>query len=294
MELSWSLGAFSEHVASYVGSTARHPVSWVAGALSSCSWPILLWPLVSLTIAILVKYPIVRLHRTLDLMMAVVLGNLQEAQEALRRFRTVHTLIRGQLQKSSGCFAKGTNYAADDPVLKLWVLATLVDTSVITYERFNRTLTSREKCLFYKDARLLGELMGIPIEMLPKRIEDFNYFVKATLEGQTLAVTDITHRLARQVLRPNVSGVLRAFMPLIRFTTTGLLPERLREAYGFEWSPAQQATLDGMSWVIRLVRPILPSSICLMPQAGGGELVRLVIQTTRLGRNQRLHRHKQN
>ena len=234
--------------------------------------------------------PMARLHRTLDLMMAVVLGNRQDVQAALRRFEIAHSSIRGHLQKNSGYFTVGTNYTADDPPLKLWVHATLVDTSIITYERFNRTLTSKERSLFYKDTRLLGQLMGIPTDLLPQRIEDFDHYVKAMLEGQTLAVTDITHRLARQVLKPNVGVVPRACMQLIRFTTTGLLPERLREAYGFEWSWAQQETLDGMSWVIRLLRPIMPSSICLMPQAGGGKLVHWVIQTTRLGRSKRLRR----
>src|SRR5205823_891680 len=99
--------------------------------------------------------------------------------------------------------------------------------------------------------------------------------------GDTLTVTDTARALAWAVLDPPVGLVPRTGIRLMRFMTPGLLPPRLRAAYGLAWDPRRQFVLDTVSRGMRLIHPLLPDSIRLMPQAGGGRVVEWVIRAAR-------------
>ena len=48
----------------------------------------------------------------------------------------MHKRVRGELPREAGRFPAGTPFAADDPELLLWILATLVDSALMVYERY--------------------------------------------------------------------------------------------------------------------------------------------------------------
>ena len=48
----------------------------------------------------------------------------------------MHKRVRGELTEPAGRFPAGTPYAADDPALLLWILATLVDSGLLVYQRY--------------------------------------------------------------------------------------------------------------------------------------------------------------
>ena len=87
--------------------------------------------------------------------------------------------------------------------------------------------------------------------------------------------------LAQHILYPDLWIVPRTAGPIARFITAGLLPERLREAYGFEWNAGKQALLDQISRGSRLMIPLTPSWLRIVPHAGGGQLLDWVIQHQR-------------
>src|SRR3982751_1696462 len=80
--------------------------------------------------------PYERLSRTAQVMDAITFGSRAEADRLTRRVRAMHRRVRGELAEPVGRFPAGTPYAADDPELLLWVLACLVNSSLVVYERY--------------------------------------------------------------------------------------------------------------------------------------------------------------
>jgi uncharacterized protein (DUF2236 family) len=225
--------------------------------------------------------PLARLQRTMDLMNLVVFGDRREAGEALRRFHAVHGRIRGQITGDAGRFQAGTTYRADDPALKLWVLATLVDTSLLSYERFVRPLTGREREAFYAESYLLARLMGIPPSILPGTLDDLERYVAEMLSGDDLAVSETCRLLADAVLHPRTNPTASACATLLRFVTAGLLPERLRDEFGLPWDEQRQRALDALSATTRRLRPYAPAWLWQSPSIRPHGVLALLLRSAR-------------
>lgn len=221
--------------------------------------------------------PLARLFGTLDMMHSIVFDDRRRAQRVLKRFRVMHARVRGRLPYDAGCFSAGTLYRGDDPQLKLWVYATLIDTSLITYQRFVTALSAEERRSFYVDARRLAGLLGIPDTMMPPTLVAFRKYVAAMLTGDRLTVTPTAYRLAWSVLDPSVGPMQYACARLLRFVTAGLLPERLRYAFGLTWGPRQQRLLGAFSSATRQLRPVAPAWLWRSPQLDGASVARLLL-----------------
>lgn len=221
--------------------------------------------------------PLGRLFRTLELMHTLVFASRTRAEQALRRFHAVHARIHGHLALPAGPFPAGTAYSAGDPELKLWVHATLVDTSLMAYDRFVAPLSPDERAHYYADTCVLARMLGVPDRILPPTPGDFQDYTDGMLAGDTLTVTPGSRRLARSVLRPEgVGTALSASMRLIRLVTAGLLPERLRTMYGLEWGVGQQRRFDRFSRTTQILRPWMPAWVWRSPLLDGGLVRRLV------------------
>jgi uncharacterized protein (DUF2236 family) len=225
--------------------------------------------------------PLLRLERTMDLMLALVLGDQQQAREMLRRFHAAHVPIRGALAEEAGKYGAGTPYNAADPALRLWVLATLIDTTLLAYERFVAPLTPGDRTRFYADSLVFARRMGLGAGVMPPTLEEFRGYMDGMLHGDTLVVNATARELAQAVLHPHVSLVPRTGIRVAGFVAAGLLPPWMRAAYGLPWNARRQRALDQLSWTLRTVHPILPKAIRLMPQAGGSGLVDWAIHSGR-------------
>ena len=60
-----------------------------------------------------------------------------------------------------GRFPAGTPWAADDPELLLWIIACLVDSAVLVYERYVTRLSRAERDAYWHDYRIVGRLFGL-------------------------------------------------------------------------------------------------------------------------------------
>lgn len=225
--------------------------------------------------------PLLRLERTMDLMLALVLGNQQQAREMLRRFHAAHVPIRGALAEDAGRYAAGTAYNAADPALRLWVLATLIDTTLLAYEQFVAPLTAREHEAFYADSLVFARRMGLGAGVMPPTLAAFGAYMDTMLHSDALVVSATTRDLAQAVLHPNVGLVPRTGIRVAGFVAAGLLPPRLRAAYGLPWDARRQRALDLLSRTLRTIHPVLPRALRLMPQAGGSGLVDWAIHSGR-------------
>jgi len=92
------------------------------------------------------------------------------------------------------------------------------------------------------------------------------------LGGDELLVTDWARERARAiVLEPPVPWLARPLLETINFVTIGLLPDRIREQYGFSPLPPalvrKALVAGGAEYVKRAVIPFLPARLRLVPAA---------------------------
>ena len=207
--------------------------------------------------------PYERLERTARVLGLIGFGDKAQAQRATRRVRAVHRTVRGELRESAGRFPAGTPYAADDPALMLWIVATLVDSGLVVYERYVRSLSRAERDAYWQDYKVIGREFGLADGDMPDAIEDLQDYVREMVTGPDLHVTDEARELALKiVMRPPVPLHARPLLELANFVTVGLLPARLRRMYGLSWDPARAIALrGGAEYAKRLVVPLLPDRL---------------------------------
>src|SRR5687768_375664 len=134
--------------------------------------------------------PYERLARTAKVIDTITFGERAEAERMTRRVRAMHRRVRGVLGERAGRFPAGTPYAADDPALLLWILATLADSSLGAYERYVAPLTRDERDAYWQDYKVIGRLFALHDEEMPEEIEDFDLYMAEMIEGDTLYVSD--------------------------------------------------------------------------------------------------------
>lgn len=211
--------------------------------------------------------PYERLNRTAQVMNAIGFGTREEADRLTRRVRAMHRRVGGELTEPAGRFPAGTPYAADDPALLLWILATLVDSAMVVYPRYVRALSRDERDALWRDYRVVGNLFGLRDSQMPATIEDFDAYMHDMLTGDVLHVTPEARELGVQiVMRPPVPLPFKPLLELVNQITIGLLPADIRRGFGFSWDPARQAALlGGAEYLKRVVVPLLPEKLRMIP-----------------------------
>lgn len=207
--------------------------------------------------------PYERLHRTAEAVNLVVFGPRAEAERVTKIVRGVHKTIRGELAEPAGRFPAGTPYAADDPALLLWILATLVDSGLTVYQRYVRGLTRDERDAYWQDYRVFGRMFGLRERDMPATIEAFDAYLRGMLTGGDLHVGPEAREVAVDiVMRPPVPLHVRPLLELANFVTVGLLPREIRRLYGFSWDPARGLALrGGAEYAKRVLVPLLPGRL---------------------------------
>jgi uncharacterized protein (DUF2236 family) len=186
-----------------------------------------------------------RLLRTLRPMYAIAFGTPQQGRAAAERVNALHEEVRGD------------GYRATDPELLAWVLATLIDSSLLVHDRFVRPLQAEEAEQYYRDMLRVGELLRVPPGALPAGLDGFRDDLDSMVAA--LEVSDVARAIAHQLFQPLPgSGPL---LPLAREVTAGLLPRRLRRQYGFQWGPVRAALLETTSATSRGLLPLVPPKL---------------------------------
>jgi uncharacterized protein (DUF2236 family) len=206
--------------------------------------------------------PFARLRRTFDSVHAMVFGTRDEALDAALTLWGVHGRVKGESADGRG---RNVRYSARDPKLLLWVLATLVDTSLRTYEMIFAPLTPRERTSFYGDAKIFARLCGLEPDELPATLEDFDRNVAGMLDGPELHVTDTAKEIAAALFAG--PPLLRLFAPGNYVLAAGMLPPTLRDQFELSWSwPVRSTFYSGIA-AVRLLTPYLPDVLRTIPSA---------------------------
>jgi uncharacterized protein (DUF2236 family) len=211
--------------------------------------------------------PYARLQRTARVIDLIIWGSRADADAATAAVRRVHATKRGTLPETVGIFEAGTPWAADDPALLLWIIATLADSAWVVYERYVEPLSRADKDAYWRDMTILGELFGLHHEEMPQTSLALERYVQEMLDGDVLFVSDQARELGTQiVLHPPVPLLAKPLLELANFITVGLLPSRIRRQYRLGWDPLRAVTLRvGAQYTRRLLIPLLPGRVRYRP-----------------------------
>lgn len=216
--------------------------------------------------------PYTRLARTAEVLSLITFGPRQEADRITRRVRAMHGTVRGRLPDAVGPFAAGTPYHADDPRLLMWILYTLIDSSILVYQTYVGRLTRDEQAGLWEEYRIIGELFGLAPGEMPATFAELQAYGQDMLAGDQLIVGDWARRRARQiVLEPPVPNLARPLLETVNFITVALLPDVIRRQYGFAPLPPavvrRAMVRGGALYVRRGLLPFLPTRIRRVPAA---------------------------
>jgi uncharacterized protein (DUF2236 family) len=234
--------------------------------------------------------PWARLAATLKSYLRIVYGTGATARAEIDRLNALHRTVRGDVSDPVARSRHGRRYSALDPDLALWVHATLVDSTIVAYDRWIEPLSDARRAAFYRETLVVGRAFGIPADRLPPDIETFEAYVDTMLApGGPIEVGELARELGGVVLAPPLGPLVRPLgensAPLAKlldglpaatygwlmWPSVGLLPARVRDGYRLRWAWREKAVA---AWLVagwRAWRPILPATVRAMPQAVAAE-----------------------
>jgi uncharacterized protein (DUF2236 family) len=216
--------------------------------------------------------PYERLARTARVLSTIGFGSKRDADRVSAKVRAMHRRVQGRLKHPAGPYPAGTSYRADDPDLLLWVLFTLVDSALVVYRKYVGPLSADDAAALWEDYRVIGRLFGLRERDMPPDTDALDDYRRTMLDGDRLYVSDWARKRACDiVLRPPVPWAARPLLESANFITIALLPDRIREQYGFSALPpvfVRKALVEGgAQYVRRAVIPLLPDRLRLVPLA---------------------------
>ncbi|MGN5238013.1 oxygenase MpaB family protein [Rhodococcus sp. SJ-3] len=192
--------------------------------------------------------PLDRLRTTMTYVYAVTLGTPEERKQIVRMVNKAHVPVRSE------------TYNAFDPELQLWVAATLYRNGVQMYERMFHKLSDADLEWIYQQSAVYGTALQVKEDMWPATRAEFDAYWDNMIA--TMDVDEKVRAFTRGLLGGGDSPLpVKLLMPLQRFMTIGLLPQRMRDEFSLPWSPRDQRRFD-LFWKVvppvyrRVPRPI--------------------------------------
>jgi uncharacterized protein (DUF2236 family) len=220
--------------------------------------------------------PWLRLRGTLRSYLAIVYGTTTTARAEIRRLNGLHRTVTGPVLDPAARAASGaTRYDARDPILAMWVHATLIDATLVAHDAWIRPLSRDERARYYDETRPIGRAFGIPDAVLPADVDAFEAYLEGQIgPGGPIQVTPTARELARTVLNPPLgplhpmlAGIPAPLYAWSLWPAVGLLPPGIRADYGFRWGLRERAVAAWLTAAFRAWRPLLPPGFRTMPQA---------------------------
>jgi uncharacterized protein (DUF2236 family) len=204
--------------------------------------------------------PLLRLHRTLSLVFAMIYGTKREVDAAVAEIERAHRPAVGQLADAVGKHKAGASYNPRNPRQALWVWATLVEGAVSTYERLVAPVDNTRKEQFYDDSTIFAQLMGIPESYLPTNYVALLDYMQTAIATEEVHVSPKARAIAPFITAQSLPVLSVLLYPAFRLTV-GLLPETIRHQYDFSFYDWEARLLHGFGTMSRTIVPLLPGLI---------------------------------
>jgi uncharacterized protein (DUF2236 family) len=206
--------------------------------------------------------PWTRLERTLRLNYLVTFGTRSQAESTARHINAVHEKIHGT------DVVTGLPYDALDPELLLWVHACLVDTALLLERLVVGKLDEAGRQRFHEEAMVQAEMLALPRAKIPPTIDGLRAYMQEVIESGQLRPSDGSKAVGNLIMNPPPETPQRPLWRLISFWSYGLLPFEIREnIYSTNWSLAHDIGLHGSLRLMKLLLPLAPERIRLIPPA---------------------------
>ena len=149
----------------------------------------------------------------------------------------------------------------------LWVHVTLLDSIPLVYERLVAPLTDGERDAYCREAAAVAVDLGARSDEVPLRWCEVRRYLDRVYTSGAIAVGAQARELTVAVLSPPFAALIPPVAGINRLVTAGLLPEVVRDQYGFEWSHAHERRLARAFAAVRACRRLLPRRVALWPEA---------------------------
>jgi uncharacterized protein (DUF2236 family) len=207
--------------------------------------------------------PIGRFHRTFNLVFTMVFGTTSQALAASRRLHRRHSEIGGTLIGSSGRFAAGSTYRANNVAALRWVHGTLTDSAVVAYQLLHPpiSLDDQERC--YAEYLQFAALFGLPRAALPANWTGFAEYIDMMVGSDILTASDAARAIAADLF----SGT-RTHLRVpswYRALTARLLPPRLRDEFRLPYGQPEHRSAERALTVLRFAYPLIPARLRFVP-----------------------------
>ena len=212
--------------------------------------------------------PYGRLDRTIDWVTVVCFGTTAEARSATRRINRLHRRVAGTIPTSSATrrARAGQAYTAADRALLRWVHASFVYSMLVAHDKLIGGLGRADRDRFVREWDAVAALMGLSRRMLWRDAAALERYVMTQISSGWALPGPGSRLVAATVLHPPVrSPLLRPGADVLAFVAAGLLPARLRRAYGIRWTPAHAATHRGLRLWLRAMRATLRGRLRTSP-----------------------------
>ena len=176
-----------------------------------------------------------RFNRTSNYVMTTVFGSTAEANALGRRVRAIHKPIHGVDRVT------GLPYAADDPVLLLWIHTTLVESFALSYERFVAPLSTSVKDSYIREMVRQAELVGLRTEDVPATWAQNYRFIES--QRPMLRTTQTSLEALDTVLNPPLPVHRRPGWWALGQCAISLLPDHAVALYELRRNSAAEAAL---------------------------------------------------
>ena len=185
-----------------------------------------------------------RLRRTLSTVNRITFGTVAEAEEMRVRMNEVHGRVKGEVSQG---MAGPRRYAAFEPDLLMWVLATLIDASIKGYELVWEPLSAERRERFYREFRLFGTYFGLAEGEGPANYPEFVEYYEDMLAGDLLGSHSLCSEVAAAVVRPRKPMRDKLLGRVVDFLPIETVPEKIRDRLGLEstsWTRFRMSLLE--------------------------------------------------
>ena len=202
--------------------------------------------------------PYGRLRRTLVSTFSVAFGTTRRAEAAIGHLNAIHRSVSGTVAES------GDPYQALDPVLLLWVHATLIDTALRIYDRYVEPLSVEEMDAYLRESRPVATRLGVPDELFPYTVVGLRRWMAERVASGAVHVTPTARALSESVLYPSRFPP-RFVWTAVHLVSFSVLPPQILRAYGIRWGARRTRAMRRVAAVTRILLPLVPASLRYVP-----------------------------
>jgi uncharacterized protein (DUF2236 family) len=193
-----------------------------------------------------------RYARTSNYVVTTIFGSTRQAEALGARVQAIHRPIHGI------DLVTGQPYAADDPVLLLWIHTTLVESFLAAYRRFVAPLSAAEADQYVSELVRQARLVGLAESTVPATERENQAFIDSF--RPLLVATRHSMEALETVLHPPLPPWRRPVWWVAGQATISVLPEHAVELYGVRRNPVAEAAVrplvsSGSAFARRFLRP---------------------------------------